>query len=55
MLFRRKCLNSALESLRPYPFPFLQPLTSNIQLPKSHSFGDELEPRYIFGAEPLDQ
>ena len=32
-------------------------LTSNLSPPTSqiHSFGDELEPRWIIGAEPLDQ
>ena len=29
--------------------------TTNIEPRQSHSFGDTLEPRYIFGAEPLDQ
>ena len=28
------------------------PLSSDLWI---HSFGDTLEPRYIFGAEPLDQ
>ena len=35
-------------------FPF-ELRTTNIEPRQSHSFGDTLEPRYIFGAEPLDQ
>ena len=43
-------LRYTFNALRMLPYPFIK-ISSN----KSRSFGDEFEPRYILGAEPLDQ
>ena len=44
----------------PHVLTIMLPRTQNAPLPPTlrgsiHGFGDRLEPRYIFGAEPLDQ